>query len=669
MQPDTMWKNSLILAPIIGFLLFAGVVSAQTTSTPTISSVAWSNSDILGISGAGFGSGVWINIYRANGETSTSVEHTIVSNTLISLSGKKTGLEAGDRVQVCKKINRRDSCTPFSDPILSAPSSSTPSQRLDPVATSTSPNLTNIYWQDSSNLNLDCTNCGREKGSIYHSPGGSIEYLIPNTAIKKWELSSGTDQVKIQIPQNFDTTYQSKKVNVNIYKGDYIRVCTKSGNCSEYKEIDASLAIPSTTPTTPNPSKGPDEYTVEAQITDLYAGAKEASRAIHEGKWNSEQCAPNIKFSIGAGQSCIKEPVLSKLSPGERISPMSYLTFTNNKTESVCVRYISNRPNRWHVICKKINRPAPPAKVYNNSVSVPSDTTIQANQSIRVDWTLSADVKSDSTWIGVYRKDPQLEGDWYTYNNGPKQAPNNWVYTSTCRGYKSGQIVLEGRCDINVGNIPSGVYQLKMFNSDDFNNYKVLSNSSNTFTVVNNDSSVNARIQGFPEAEISFINPYTNQSINGRNIVITPGKPIKVKINNLKAGGEGVLRKVRLYAGKYSCQSDCFTTFFEKSFTNETEVSNIISSEFLPDKGEGNYFVTIRAETTNKNCMTDTYRNESTGSCGSANHVVLWFTNSSNSNSLYSVEDQFEDINQLSEDDRQNMTLSYPETDPEEVDY
>lgn len=104
-----------------------------------------------------------------------------------------------------------------------------------------------------------------------------------------------------------------------------------------------------------------EEKTVKIQITDIYDNQQAASQAIVGGIWNNDRCGPATDpDNVNNGPHCKIYNVSGGLGGTLTItaennsSDTGQWIFDQKSTNYLCVRYISNKANRWDVKCTQI---------------------------------------------------------------------------------------------------------------------------------------------------------------------------------------------------------------------------------------------------------------------------------------------------------------------------
>ncbi|MBI2005400.1 MAG: hypothetical protein HYS80_01410 [Candidatus Aenigmarchaeota archaeon] len=148
---------------------------------------------------------------------------------------------------------------------------------------------------------------------------------------------------------------------------------------------------PPSVPLTILPEEGP-ERTVKIQVTDIYDSQEAADRAANPtifGTWTDDQCGsgfgnfhPRCKVFNVMGKNGDN---LTLEAEGSFGNDTGYWTFSKESKGWLCVRYMSNKPDRWHIKCtqvfntaadRAVTTPTPSPSPTTPSYAIPTSTAV-----------------------------------------------------------------------------------------------------------------------------------------------------------------------------------------------------------------------------------------------------------------------------------------------------
>lgn len=202
--------------------------------------------------------------------------------------------------------------------------------------------VTGTTWgsDNRDELIVTGTNLG-DSWRLYSNPGGS-EDLDVEITVSSWSFESAKVLVSANSGKYLDT-------------GNYLRVCKdRKTSCSGYIKISERPAFSTGNCVNPN-----CEYTVKVQISSAYNREEEARNAITSGEWDTKSTTYFVQEPKSQQPGSILAFSTSASFSGRVYWDRQQAIQTwGGDGNSLCVRYISNKPDRWHLVCKPLTTQA-----------------------------------------------------------------------------------------------------------------------------------------------------------------------------------------------------------------------------------------------------------------------------------------------------------------------
>lgn len=253
-----------------------------------------------------------------------------------------------------------------------------------------------------------------------------------------------------------------------------------------------------------------EKRTIKLQVTDIYDSPQAAEKAANPQKytndpadfptWTDNQCGSGfVNFHPRCKVFNVKDKKDGNLileAEGSS-SDSGYWSFTKESTGWLCVRYISNKPNRWDVKCTQVFESATYQAQGSSggtpSISAELKRNPQSQYYATVKWSAIRNTKP-TDWFGVY-----APGDPDSVQGNKPQAPKGWLYVS-CKDPDIGHEF--GQCDFDLSKLPNGTYEFRLFSEDGFTKLA----TSSQFTIPQGSSTGGRDTSKAPQGEIHFSN-------------------------------------------------------------------------------------------------------------------------------------------------------------------